>query len=130
LAVPVQTPVTAHRRAFTRSTTPVLPSQTQASAVPSDDPGTGRVTLEAGGHDSPAKESFRLVDDEPCVDGAVAGEPDVEDRGMGRRAPDVDDVSVQGLGPVTDVEPDAADEAPRRSGVRADGHTGPQNRAA
>jgi hypothetical protein len=46
LAVPVQMPLTAQDAALTRFTVPVLPSQRQDSAVPLDDPGTGRMTCE------------------------------------------------------------------------------------
>ena len=44
MAVPVQIPLIAQSRTLTRWTTPRLPSQRQASAVPFDEPATFRLT--------------------------------------------------------------------------------------
>src|SRR5919204_4325181 len=45
LAVPVQSPIQAQFRSSRRRAVPVLPSQTQASAVPLDDRGTANDTF-------------------------------------------------------------------------------------
>ena len=149
VAVPVQSPVHAHRVARTRRTLPLLPIQTHASALPSDERGTGRETSATSRSEIQnlparrARAQFVGVDDD-----AVVREPSRDDTSHdqpeGCRAtmpaettrcplsvesstarvpsgsPDGDDRPVDGPRGAVDVEDDPADETTASSVVPAE----------
>src|SRR5512132_1043571 len=71
-------------------------------------------------HDSLCDEALGLPHDEAGIHDAVAVQPRVPNRGMRRRAPDVDDRSLERLRWIVDVEPDSPQRGPGRARIRTE----------